>query len=228
MMASVIFGVFNTLWRSSGLLSHPELVHFKVMPLGPHFGFLEFMANSITLRDFNLNLISHFNDEQMDRFLGTSAAGYVGGFLLGIRDRHEENLMIMNDTDFFQLDFGFMFNNKTRGFDGCRFAVSRRLKAAMESQSVVFSRWQNFKDRTAACYLVLRRNSHVIVQLCRLLFNDMFPGSQIEMEVIRAFYLDRTEDEAVTHIQELIELGVVSVKRLMKNVTHEIYQKVVV
>jgi len=227
-MASVIFGVFNTLWRTSGLSSKPDLVHFKVAPIGPHSGFLEFMENSITLRDYNLNTITQFTDNQMDRFLSTSASGYIGGFIMGIRDRHEENLMIMNNTDFFQLDFGFMFNNKTPGGDGCRFAVSRRLKAAIESQSIKFSRWQNFKDRSAASYLVLRRNSHLIIQLCRLLFNDMFPGSQIEMEVIRAFYLDRTEDEAVSHIQELIDSGVVSFKRLWKNVTHEIYQKVVV
>jgi len=118
-----------------------------------------------------------------------------------------------------------MFNNKTRGIDGCRFAISRRLKNAIESHDETFSRWQNFKDRTAACYLILRRNSHIIVQLCRLLFNEIFPGSQIEMEVIRSFYLDRTEDEAVLHIQELMELGVASVKRMVKNITHEIYQK---
>jgi len=225
MMASVIFGVFNSLWKTSGLKSKPEIVLFKVVPGSSTFGFLQFMENSTTLRDFDFSLITNFSNSDMDRFLATTAAGYIGGFLLGIRDRHEDNLMVSCKTDFFQLDFGHMFNNKTRGIDGCRFAISRRLKNAIESQDEIFSRWQNFKDRTAACYLVLRRNSHVIVQLCRLLFKEMFAESQIEMEVVRSFYLDRTEDEAVIHIQELMELGVYSMKRMVKNVTHEIYQK---
>jgi len=185
----------------------------------PNFGFMEFVEDSVSVRDFDINLISKFEDETMDEFLATAAGGYIGGFLLGIRDRHEDNLMIKGNNKFFQLDFKHAFNNRTFGIDGCRFAISKRLKTAIDSNNTP-GRWQNFKDRTAAAYLVLRRNSQIIVQLCRLLFNEIYNNSQIELEMLKGFYLDRTEDQATRHIQELLELGVVSMKRVMKNMTH--------
>uniref|UniRef100_A0A6B2L185 PI3K/PI4K catalytic domain-containing protein n=1 Tax=Arcella intermedia TaxID=1963864 RepID=A0A6B2L185_9EUKA len=224
MMVNIIWGVCNTLWRSSGLKSNPDIVKFEVVPGSTNFGFIEFLDNSVTLRDYNLTKIPKFSNTQMDRFLSTTSAAFIGGFILGIRDRHEDNFLIRNDTDFLQLDFGFLFNNKTRGIDGCRFAISHRLKNAIDAQDDTFSRWVNFKERASAAYLILRRNSHVLLHMARILFKDMFPGSQIELEIIKSFYLDRTEEEAIQHIQELIEMGIYSVKRIVKNVSHDIYQ----
>jgi len=107
---------------------------------------------------------------------------------------------------------------KTFGIDGCRFAISRRLKGAIEARG----KWTNFKERVMASYMVLRRNSQIILHLCRLLFNELFANHQIENEMLHGFYLDRTEDEALSQIDKLIESGVISVKRVMKNLTHEL------
>ena len=82
--------------------------------------------------------------------------------------------------------------------------------------------WQNFKMRVTASYMVLRRNSQAIVQIARILFADLFPNAQIENEMMHAFYLDRTEEQALSRIDALIESGVVSWKRMLKNVTHEL------
>jgi hypothetical protein len=43
----------------------------------------------------------------------------------------------------------------------------------------------------------------------------------IEEELLHSFYLDRTEEEALRRVAFLVESGVVSVKRIMKNFTHE-------
>lgn len=43
----------------------------------------------------------------------------------------------------------------------------------------------------------------------------------IEEELLHSFYLDRTEEEALRRVSFLVESGVVSVKRIMKNLTHE-------
>jgi len=218
MMVLVMFEVFNVLWLSSGLQTHPELLTFRVVPGSDTYGFMEFVENSMPIRDFEFESIQDLTEEDLDGFLSTAAAGYIGGFLLGIRDRHEDNLMIQDKNKFFQLDFKHAFNNKTFGIDGCRFAISSRFKAALVARGV----WQNFKDRTAAAYMVLRRNSTLIIQLSRVLFSDLFPNAQIEKEMLHAFYLDRPEEQALARIDALIESGVVSLKRILKNVTHEL------
>lgn len=58
-----------------------------------------------------------------------------------------------------------------------------------------------------AAYMVLRRNSQIIIQLSRALFKDLFPNAQVEEEMLHAFYLDRTEDAALHRIDQLIESG---------------------
>jgi len=102
--------------------------------------------------------------------------------------------------------------------DSCRFAIPNRLKQAIDG----VNKWQNFKDRAMAAFLVLRRNSQLIIHLSRMVFKELFPDEQIELELLRAFYLDRTEEAAVAHISDLMELGVLSVKRKIKNIAHEL------
>jgi len=216
MMVCTIFNVFNSMWQGSALQSEPQLITFKVVPAGPGFGFMECVENSCSVHDYDFTNISKYSDEEMETFLKTAAGGYIGGFLLGIRDRHEDNLMIKDNHKFFQLDFKHAFNVKTFGIDGCRFAISHRLKNEM----VAKGKWINFKERVMAAYMVLRRNSQIILHLCRYLFAELFTNQQIETEMLRGFYLDRTEENALIRIDELIESGVVSVKRVMKNLTH--------
>lgn len=50
---------------------------------------MEFVENSIPLRDFDIDLLLQCSEDEIEQFLATAAGGYLGGFLLGIRDRHE-------------------------------------------------------------------------------------------------------------------------------------------
>jgi len=215
-MVMVMWHLFTTLWESSGLQVKPKLVSFSILP-GNNFGLMEFVEGSCSLRDFDLASLSKLADDEMDEFLATAAGGYIGGFMLGIRDRHEDNLMVKDGKSFYHLDFKHAFNVKTFGIDGCRFAISGRFKAAL----VARGKWENFVSRTMAAYLVLRRNSQLILNMCRTVFRDLFENERIENELLHAFYLDRTEEQAMDRISALIDSGVVSVKRVLKNVTHE-------
>lgn len=73
---------------------------------------MEFVENSCSVYEYDFTQISKYSDEEMETFLKTAAGGYIGGFLLGIRDRHEDNLMIKDNHKFFQLDFKHAFNVK--------------------------------------------------------------------------------------------------------------------
>jgi phosphatidylinositol kinase/protein kinase (PI-3 family) len=217
MMVMLMFDTFNFLWQNSGLKVKPKVLTFKILPASPCFGFMEFVENSASLRDFNFTRIANYSDMEMEAFLTTSSASYVAGFVLGIRDRHEDNLMIQDGYKFFQLDFKHAFNEKTFGIDSCRFAVPAKLKKALLRRD----KWQNFKFRCQGAYMILRRNWSVIVELSRILFRDLFPDSEIEIQLKNALYLDRSEEEALTQIDSLIESGVRSWKRKLKNVVHE-------
>jgi len=218
LMVETMFEVFNRIWKNAGIINKTHLLTFKVIPGGDKYGLIEFVENSRSMRDFNLDLLDNFSDDEEDEFISTSSAGYVGAYLLGIRDRHKDNLMIKDDYKFFQLDFKHAFNFKTFGIDSCRFAIPTGFKNKLVNRG----KWENFKNRCAAAHLVLRRHATVIVQLSRYLFNGLFDRDAIEKELLDSFYLDRTEEQAAQQIKKLIESGVTSLKRIFKNTTHEL------
>eukprot|EP01129_Flabellula_baltica_P014581 TRINITY_DN7014_c0_g1_i1.p1 TRINITY_DN7014_c0_g1~~TRINITY_DN7014_c0_g1_i1.p1 ORF type:complete len:602 (-),score=118.32 TRINITY_DN7014_c0_g1_i1:968-2659(-) len=219
LMVENLFEVFNFLWRISGLPIEPVLITFKVVPGGESFGLMEFVEDSKSIRDFDFSSLDNLTDsEDREVFLATAAGGFVGAFILGIRDRHKDNLMVKGTNQFFQLDFKHAFNYKTRVIDSCRFAIPSDFKTKLKA----WGKWKNFKNRCVAAHLVLRRNAGLIIELCKHSFSDIFDTTVIEQELVHAFYLDRTEEQAAIHIKELIESGVTSVKRMLKNATHEL------
>ena len=91
-------------------------------------GLLQFVPNSETItsikNEFNnhIGCIGKFfkkhakDDEDYNRILNNyidTCAGYcTATYLLGIGDRHLENLMIDKDGKFFHIDFGFIFGKE--------------------------------------------------------------------------------------------------------------------
>jgi phosphatidylinositol 3-kinase len=91
-------------------------------------GLLQFVPNSKTITDIktdyngDLNCIGKYfkkhakDDEDYERILNNyidTCAGYcTATYLLGIGDRHLENLMITQDGYFFHIDFGFIFGKE--------------------------------------------------------------------------------------------------------------------
>ena len=91
-------------------------------------GLLQFVPKSKTIQDIlneekSIEKYLRSNaktPEEYEQILNTyinSVAGYCNAtYILGIGDRHMENLMIDNQGKFFHIDFGFMFGLEPNGF----------------------------------------------------------------------------------------------------------------
>jgi phosphatidylinositol 3-kinase len=121
-----MFYLMDSVLREIGL--DLQFSHYNLIAMTKDDGLLQFVPKSKTIQDI-LNeeksiekyLRSHAKTpEEYEQILNTyinSVAGYCNAtYILGIGDRHMENLMIDNQGKFFHIDFGFMFGVEPNGF----------------------------------------------------------------------------------------------------------------
>jgi hypothetical protein len=98
-----------------------DVLTYSIMPVSSKSGFIEIIKNSKTLysiqKKFSIQnyLIEHnnhsSNNEIRDRFLKSCAFYTVFTYLLGIGDRHLDNILISQKGDLFHIDFGYILGD---------------------------------------------------------------------------------------------------------------------
>eukprot|EP01105_Mastigella_eilhardi_P009243 TRINITY_DN2193_c0_g1_i1.p1 TRINITY_DN2193_c0_g1~~TRINITY_DN2193_c0_g1_i1.p1 ORF type:complete len:814 (+),score=198.74 TRINITY_DN2193_c0_g1_i1:3-2444(+) len=101
---------------------HIPIVTYHVVPFTAKFGIMEFVSSAKTLHaihEENKTLLEHVAEVQQNsvtrvwqrQFANSTAAYSVLTYLLGVGDRHQDNLMIDNSGALFHIDFGFVLGN---------------------------------------------------------------------------------------------------------------------
>jgi len=97
-----------------------HIITYNILPISEKFGFIEFISNAYTIYDikeekkFSIqNFIIEKNpnitaDTLRTNFSKSCAAYCVITYLLGIGDRHLENIMITKEGYLFNIDFGYI------------------------------------------------------------------------------------------------------------------------
>ncbi|TSM04851.1 Phosphatidylinositol 4,5-bisphosphate 3-kinase catalytic subunit gamma isoform [Bagarius yarrelli] len=145
----------------------------------------------------------------------TSCAGYcVATYVLGIGDRHNDNIMITKQGNLFHIDFGHILGN-TKSFWGVSrervpFVLTPDFLYVMgrvnKNSSLYF---QRFKDTCIQAYLSLRSQSRLLVTLFSLMLLTGIPelSTARDMRYLRkALQQDQNEEEARQHLLQQIAL----------------------
>jgi phosphatidylinositol 3-kinase len=169
-----------------------DIVTYRVLPTGYHSGLIEVVPNSETINSLVStqsiqNYIMEFNSGEKvgtikQRFINSMASYCVIMYLLGVGDRHLDNIMITRNGRLFHIDFTYLLGNDPK-------PLAPKMRITEEMVDVlggVDSRYyRNFIDICTKCYDCLRRYDYLFY--CLLTPLTELGLNNLEGEIRRRF-----------------------------------------
>lgn len=175
-----IMNVINTidvlLKRDIGDLN---IITYNIIPTSCQGGFIEIIENCETLYNITNSgqtILNHMIDKNpdtppkiiRDKFLKSTAAYSAITYVLGVGDRHLDNIMITSDGKLFHIDYGFILGKDPKFMNNCNMRISEDTVDALGCQNS--ENFKNFKELCAdKIYNSLRRHVNLIFCLLSVL-----------------------------------------------------------
>ncbi|KAE8454453.1 hypothetical protein EG329_000076 [Mollisiaceae sp. DMI_Dod_QoI] len=145
--------------------------------------------------------------EALDIFVKSCAGYCVITYLLGVGDRHLDNLLLAPSGHFFHADFGFILGRDPKPF-APPMKLCKEMVDGMGGSSS--EQYRQFKQYCFTAYTTLRKSSNLILNLFSLMVHANIPDIKLEpdkvvLKVKERFHLEMSEEEAIRHFDALIE-----------------------
>ncbi|KAM6172991.1 phosphatidylinositol 4,5-bisphosphate 3-kinase catalytic subunit delta isoform [Erethizon dorsatum] len=229
MLTLQMIQLMDVLWKQEGL--DLRMTPYGCLPTGDRTGLIEVVLHSDTIANIQLNksnmaATAAFNKDALLNWLKSknpgdaldraieeftlSCAGYcVATYVLGIGDRHSDNIMIRESGQLFHIDFGhFLGNFKTK------FGINRErvpfiltydfvhvIQQGKTNNSEKFERFRGYCERA---YTILRRHGLLFLHLFALMRAAGLPElscSKDTQYLKDSLALGKTEEEALKHFR---------------------------
>uniref|UniRef100_A0A3Q2D4W3 Phosphatidylinositol 4,5-bisphosphate 3-kinase catalytic subunit gamma isoform-like n=1 Tax=Cyprinodon variegatus TaxID=28743 RepID=A0A3Q2D4W3_CYPVA len=148
----------------------------------------------------------------VERFVKSCAGYCVATYVLGIGDRHNDNIMITDQGNLFHIDFGHILGNRKRFLGVSRerapFVLTPDFLYVMgrvKSRNSLY--FQRFRETCSEAYLLLRSHSRLLITLFSLMLLTGIPelSAAEDMRYLReALQEDQSEGQAKAHFLEKI------------------------
>lgn len=177
--------------------------------------------------------------EAMDTYVKSCAGYCVITYLLGVGDRHLDNLLLAPDGHFFHADFGYILGRDPKPF-APQMKLCREMVEGMGGSTS--NLYQSFKSYCFTAYAALRKSSNLILNLFALMVDanitdirlmnrdgnnvrgDVSGGSVAVDKVRERFHLEMTEEEAMRHFETLIADSVGAIFPVVIDAIHNMMQ----
>ena len=148
---------------------------------------------------------AEFSEETLDNFIRSCAGYCVISFLLGIGDRHLENLMLTTNGCLFHIDFEYILGNDPKPF-APPMRLSEQMVMAMGGRNS--RHYLEFQKFCCKAYLILRKHARLFLNLLDLARDLNATNSPLSFrsgqELVERFQLHLSPQEAVAYLQEVI------------------------
>jgi hypothetical protein len=206
------------------------LVTYRVVPVSVDGGFIEIVPDASTLTDILAqgsisNYLYRSNPEKKvsdvsSNYSVSLAFWTVVTYVLGVGDRHMENIMIRKDGVLFHIDYGFVFGSDT-------ISSVIRLDANLIEALGGTEMYKPFKLRCQEIFCRLRQHFNIICA-CLLRLSSLeppikhhnFSQQAIERFISSRFLFGQTEDEAKEAFSNIIDANRDTLMHKVTDVIH--------
>uniref|UniRef100_A0A3Q3NMN1 Phosphatidylinositol 4,5-bisphosphate 3-kinase catalytic subunit gamma isoform n=1 Tax=Mastacembelus armatus TaxID=205130 RepID=A0A3Q3NMN1_9TELE len=233
MLILQILLIMESIWETEAL--DLCLLPYGCISTGNRIGMIEIVKDATTIANIQQSVVGStgaFKDEilyqwlrdkcvsedkfqqAVERFLYSCGGYCVATYVLGIGDRHNDNIMITESGNLFHIDFGHILGNY-KSFMGISkewvpFVLTPDFLYVMGTSGKKSSpHFQKFQDVCVKAYLALRHHTNLLIILFSMMLMTGMPQltSKEDIEYIReALTVGRTEDEAQRHLLDQIEI----------------------
>ena len=205
-----------------------EIVTYDILPIDKSRGIIQIVDNAETIESIKnkfkgsiLNYILHHNPDTpvgvlRSRFIKSTAFYCILTYLMGVGDRHLDNIMVTHDGRLFHIDFSYIF-----GID-CK-PLAPQIKIIQEMIDVMGGTdteyYNTFKDYCIEIYNILR--THVNVFAC---FFNLFDKNTNNIDIERRFLLGEYSEQANLQMSKIIELNKNKTSSSISDLIHHYYK----
>uniref|UniRef100_A0A1A8FU29 phosphatidylinositol-4,5-bisphosphate 3-kinase n=2 Tax=Nothobranchius korthausae TaxID=1143690 RepID=A0A1A8FU29_9TELE len=230
MLTLQILRLMDLLWKESNL--DLRIVPYGCLATGDRAGLIEVVSSADTIaniqltssnvaaaaafnKDALLNWLKERNSgDALDRAIEEftlSCAGYcVATYVLGIGDRHSDNIMVRSTGQLFHIDFGHILGNFKSKFGIKRERVPFILThdfihVIQEGKTGNTEKFGSFRKYCEEAYLILRRNGNLFITLFALMLTAGLPEltSVKDIQYLKdSLALGKNDDEALKQFRQ--------------------------
>lgn len=220
--------IMDKMWKDEGL--DLQMTPYRVMATEHNVGLIEVVPYSQTLakiqKSNSLKATSAFNkasllnwlkaqnpdddilDQAIERFT-LSCAGYcVATYVLGIADRHSDNILIKSNGQILHIDFGHILGKFKEKFGIKRervpFVLTNDFVHVITKGSTQKDQFLKFQKYCEQAFAILRKKGSFIISLFAMMLSTGIPqlSSLKDLEYLRdTLVLDLSDNEALEHFR---------------------------
>uniref|UniRef100_A0A4W3JDS6 Phosphatidylinositol-4-phosphate 3-kinase catalytic subunit type 2 beta n=1 Tax=Callorhinchus milii TaxID=7868 RepID=A0A4W3JDS6_CALMI len=249
MLTLQMIHIMNKIWLQEGL--DMRMIFFKCTSTGCDRGMVEMIPNAETLRKIQVEhgVTGSFKDHPLaewlqkhnaseeeyekavENFIFSCAGCCVATYVLGICDRHNDNIMLKTSGHMFHIDFGKflghaqMLGNFKR--DRAPFVFTSDMAYVINGGDKPSSRFHDFVDLCCQAYNLLRKHTDLFLNLLGLMLSCGIPELS-DVQDLRYVYdtlrPQDSESHATTYFTRLIESSLGSVATKLNFFFHNLAQ----
>ena len=189
-----------------------DIVKYKVIPTSKTTGLVEMVKDSVTIYDILekrkttiQNFIIDHNKEKKiceirSKFIKSTAAYCIISYLLGIGDRHLDNIMISKSGALFHIDYGYILGCDPK-YTSQNIRITPDILDAMGGSNG--PDYEYFKKLCTQIYNCLRRHVSLFMNLLIMLteIDQSITIDRLQEEIIKRFEPGENTVEAKLHLE---------------------------